>query len=298
MQLRQIECFLAVAEELNFSRAAKRLRLSQPPLSKQIKQLETQLGVQLFVRSHHSVSLTPAGIAFRQHIQPVMELIEYASVAAKRAQAGQTGELRIGFLSALFYDFVPPLLLQYRHLYPDVQVTIIEMVPSAQTEALAEKKIDVAFPGLAPGRFGSGLESRIVRTDPWYVCLHKGHELASQKALSLSHLRSQNFVFVQSAMSPSMNDTIIRLFSQAGYLPNVVQTTARAQGVLTLVAAGVGISIFPKSVSLLPSTGLVFLPLTDDFPPYEHVMVWNASNISPVLQSFLDYQAQFGLSSL
>ncbi|RYX86382.1 LysR family transcriptional regulator [bacterium] len=293
MQFRQIECFLAVAEELNFSRAARRLRLSQPPLSKNIQQLEAELGVQLFVRDHHSVALTAAGKVYRDYVQPIMQHLEQARLAAQRVQAGQTGELRIGFVSGLFYDFVPPLLLQYRKEYTDVRVNILEMVPSAQTEALIERHIDVAFPGLAPGRFGVGLSSRVIRKEPWYVCLHADHELASREKLDLAELRSEQFVFMESLMSPSIKDALVKLFEQAGYSPMVTQTTARAQSVLTLVAAGVGISVFSGSASHLPAAGLAFVPLTDNFPLYEHSMVWNPANVSPVLKSFLDYQSQF-----
>ena len=293
MQMRHLQCFMAVAEELHFSRAAKRLHLSQPPLSKHVRQLEQELGVQLFHRNRHSVSLTEAGKVYRGHIQNVFLQLDQGQVAAQRAQAGQTGELRIGFLSALFYDFVPPLLLRYRERFPQVQVSMVEMVPAEQIEALRSGRIDVAFPGLAPKSLFSGLNSRALRIDPWFACFHTGHPLARKKQVWLRELKTESFVLVQRPVSPAFNDAILELCRLSGFTPRVVQTAARAQTLLSLIAAGIGMSLFPEAITKLPIAGLVFIPLRDKLPPFEHSIVWSPSNASTVLAEFLREQAAF-----
>jgi DNA-binding transcriptional LysR family regulator len=287
MHFRQIECFLAVAEELHFSRAAKRLHLSQPPLSKHIQQLEQELGVQLFMRNRRSVTLTEAGRIYQEKVRNVMYQLEEAKLAAQRAQEGQTGELKIGFLSALFYDFIPPLLMRFRRRFPDVQVTLLEMVAAKQFEAVSDGKVDVAFPGLPPDKPGLEISSRILRKDKWFACFHSEHPLAQHEKVSLEELRRESFVFIQRAVSPAFDDALLQMFRQANYTPRVAQTASRAQSLLSLVAAGVGISIFPGAVSALPSAGLVFRPLRDKLPPYEHSIIWNKSNKSAVLAEFL-----------
>ncbi len=293
MQMRHLECFMAVAEELHFSKAAKRLNLSQPPLSKHIQQLEEELSVKLFHRDRRSVSLTQAGKVYREHIQNLFHLLEQAEVAAQRAQAGQTGELRIGFLSALFYDFVPPLLLRYRQHYPNVQVSMVEMVPVEQIEALRSGRIDVAFPGLAPASLFAGLTSRALRSDPWFACFHTGHPLAGKKQVWLADLKTESFVLVQRSVSPAFNDAILELCRISGFNPRVVQTAARAQTLLSLIAAGIGISVFPEAITKLPTAGLVFIPLRDKLPPFDHAVVWSPGNSSPVLAEFLTEQEAF-----
>ncbi|RYG53052.1 LysR family transcriptional regulator [bacterium] len=223
MNFRHIEYFLAVAEDLNFSRAAKRLRLSQPPLSKSIQQLEKELGIQLFLRDKRSVQLTAAGKAYRERILPIFDLLDQARLAGQMAQAGRTGELRVGFLSPLFYNAVPNLLLQYRQQSPDVQVNIIDMMPRAQIESLMESKIDVAFPGLFVPTLGSQLESKVLWRSSWQVCLHATHALATRQKLSLQELRFEDFVFIQRPLSPAIREAIFHLFELAGYQPQVAQ---------------------------------------------------------------------------
>lgn len=293
MQMRHLECFMAAAEELHFSRAAKRLNLSQPPLSKHIQQLEGELGVKLFHRDRHSVTLTEAGKVYRGHIQNVFQQLEQAQVAAQRAQAGQTGELRIGFLSALFYDFVPPLLLRYRQRFPQVQVSMVEMVPAEQIEALRSGRIDVAFPGLAPESLFSGVNRRALRKDPWFACVHTGHPLATKKQVWLEEVKNESFVLVQRTVSPAFYDAILELCHIGRFNPRVVQTAARAQTLLSLIAAGIGVSLFPEAITKLPTAGLVFIPLKDKLPPFGHFIVWSPSNSSPVLAEFLREQAAF-----
>ena len=165
MQMRHLECFLAVAEELHFTRAAQRLHLSQPPLSRHIRELEQELGVTLLQRTRRSVALTDAGRAYEQRLHAILAQLEQAREEARRIQRGEMGTLTVGFVGALTYEFLPGLLRRYRARMPQVHLALRDLVPAEQMEALVTGRIDVGFAGILPDDCGPEVAHRVLRRE-------------------------------------------------------------------------------------------------------------------------------------
>jgi DNA-binding transcriptional LysR family regulator len=287
MQMRHLECFLAVAEELHFTRAAQRLHLSQPPLSRHIKELEQELGVTLFVRTRRDVALTDAGRAYEQRVHSILSQLEQARDEARRIQRGEMGTLTIGFVGALTYEFLPGLLRRYRAHSPDVHLVLRDLVPAEQIEALAQGRIDIGFAGILPDDCGPEVAHRVLRRDRMVAALPDGHALGQRKAVRLEALAEEPWVTIERKISPTCHRFIRRLCADAGFAPRIEHGAARAQAMLGLVAVGLGVTIVPETLSRLPSPGVVFRPLKQRLI-YEHVVIWRAKSVSPLAAAFLD----------
>lgn len=286
MQLRHLECFLAVAEELHFTRAARRLRLSQPPLSRHIKELEAQLGVILFERTRRSVALTPAGQAYAKRVRFLLNQLEEARDEARRIQRGEAGTLTIGFVGALEYEFLPSLLRGFRARRPEVHLKLYDLVPSEQLEALGAERIDLGFVGLLPADCGSQTGHQVVRRERMVVALPAGCATAKRKTVALQSLANEPWVLIERKVAPAYRHLIHSSCGKAGFAPRVEQETARAQAMLGLVAAGLGVTIVPETVARLRPPGVAFRPLREALV-FEHVVVWNAAAASPLREAFL-----------
>jgi len=287
MQMRHLECFLAVAEELHFTRAAQRLHLSQPPLSRHIKELEEELGVTLFQRTRRSVTLTDAGKAYEQRVHSILSQLEQAREEARRIQRGEMGTLTIGFVGALAYEFLPGLLRRYRARMPKVHLVLRDLVPAEQIEALAVGRIDVGFAGIRPDDCGPEVAHRVLRRERMVAALPDSHPLAKRKRIPLEALAEEPWVVMGRSVSPTYDRFIRRLCAQAGFSPRVEQEAARAQAMLGLVATGLGVTIVPEMITKLPSPGVVFLRLNQRLI-YEHVVLWWAQRGSSLTAAFLD----------
>jgi DNA-binding transcriptional LysR family regulator len=272
MQMRHLECFLAVAEELHFTRAAQRLHLSQPPLSRHIKELEEELGVALFHRNRRQVALTQAGKAYEQRVHSILSQLDRAHEEAQRIARGEMGTLTIGFVGALTYEFLPRILRRYRRRMPDVHLTLCDMVPAEQLEALAVGRIDIAH--------------QVLGRDRMVVALPEGHALAKVKAVPMQRLAEEPWVLIERRTAPAYDRFIRRLCADAGFTPRIEHEAARAQAMLGLVGAGLGVTLVPETLARLPSPGVVFAPLKQRLI-YEHVVLWRAGAVSPIISAFL-----------
>lgn len=286
MELRHLRYFVAVAEELHFGRAAARLRIAQPPLSRQIHALEGEIGTELFDRSRRRVELTRAGKVLLEEVRRTFAQIDRAIDLARRAGRGESGALSIGFVSAVTHTSLPVILRAFRRGFGHVELYLREMSPADQVLALREGRIQVGFlrapidePTLAVETI---LRERLV------AALPSSHPLAGRKRLSLSALAREPFVLFPRHLGPGFYDQIISLCRQAGFSPRVIQEAPQMVTIASLVAVGLGVSVMPASVARLWREGVAFLPLTGRLPAAELVMAWRPDDTSPVLRAFLE----------
>lgn len=287
VELRHLRYFVTVAEELHFSRAAEKLRMAQPPLSQQIRQLERTLGVRLFERDHHTVTLTNAGQVFLKDARAILEQMERAIVRVQDAQQGLTGHLEIGFIrgTSAVDAIIPDILQTYRQRFPDVQVRLREMLPQDQVQALQERKIKVGFLARTQELPGT-LAAESIQRIPFVAVFPEQHYLASQPAIALEDLANEPFIFCHRQASSFLYDRIIQL---CGFSPHIIQEISDLRMLLGLVAANMGISVVPASAATLRNRGVVYRPLAglaDDIA-IETIMVWRQQDSSPVVQQFL-----------
>ncbi|TDD10302.1 LysR family transcriptional regulator [Nonomuraea deserti] len=287
MEIRWLEAFIAVAEELHFGRAAARLRLAQSPLSQTIRRLEKDLGVRLFDRSTRSVALTPAGQAFLPHAHRVFEELELGRQST-RATAGEVyGTVSIGFFGALNHLTLPPLTRAVRQRYPEVTLSLTARVMTREgVEQLEQGGLDLAFVGLPISH--SPVRTRLIGREPIGAALSIDHPLAGQKAISLVDLAEDGFITPPAAAGSALQESTLRACVTAGFRPRVVQEITDAYMILTLVSAGVGVALVPSSVAGIMSSAAVFVPLRDEPTYVDHALAWREDNPSPVLRAVLE----------
>lgn len=287
MELRHLRYFLAVAEELHFNRAAQRLHIQQPPLSQQIRQLEKELGVDLFIRTTRNVRLTEAGRTFMEHAYGVIEAVEDAGEAAVLAARGLTGKLRVGFTGSATYALLPLIAETFRKTYPNAVLEAEgELVTSAQVTGLLSRQLDVAF-----GRLifpTPELESRVVRREHLIVVLPAGHSLAAHESISISDLADQQFVTLPGRWGSTTYELTIQACADAGFSPQIRQEVSQTATLIGLVAAGFGVALVPESCRHINVTGAVYRPIAGAAPRSDVVMAWRADNELPLLRQFLE----------
>ena len=285
MELRQLRYFVAVAEDLHYGHAAQRLRIAQPALSRQIQALEKELLVQLLFRNRRRVQITPAGQVFLDRARLILARAEDAVLAAQRASGGVSGSLNLGFVGSATYDVLPSVLRAFRRAAPQVNLTLSEMTAHAQLEALAEKRVDVGLLRL-PART-EGIVFRRISREPLYVALPSSHRLAPFPALRLSALAAEPFVLYPDHPRPSWTEFVIGLCEEMGFRPTIVQRTVEIQTTLSLVAAGIGVTIVPKCVGNIQRKDVVFRRLTGVRARTELLAAYREDDTSPVVQTFL-----------
>ncbi|WP_113625568.1 LysR substrate-binding domain-containing protein [Pectobacterium peruviense] len=265
MEFRHLRYFLAVAEELHFTRAAEKLNIGQPPLSQQIQSLERELGVTLFNRTRRSVALTEAGEHLVIQAKEILRMSGDLRAELRDIEQGKTGELRIGFTTTgLFVDELSLPLKTYRRSYPDVRVSLSEMYSRQQFDALLHQEIDIGYVRLTPETRQDGLDIRILRRDRLCVVLPDDHPKATADSLTLYDMRNEPFIFYPEQSGAAVPERVRRLCLRAGFTPVVVQEAAEVLTHIGLVAAGVGISVLLRPVDRLRPGGVVFIPLADD----------------------------------
>ena len=285
--LARLSCFIAVAEELHFGRAAERLHMTQPPLSRQIQQLETELGVQLIDRTTRSVTLTPAGVAFLPDARRIVALAESAALTVRRVPAGDLGTVVVGFTAASAHAVLPRLLEQTRSILPDVKLELREMVSSVQVEALMSGEIDL---GMArPPLKRPGIVSRPLLHEQLVAALPAGHPLADQvRELTLNDLDGQDFVMYSPVQARYFNELLISTFTIAGATPRFVQFVTQVHTMLVLVRSGIGIALVPASAATLHPEGVVFRTIgAFRERPVELDAAWRGDSTNPALLRLL-----------
>lgn len=285
MELRHLRYFVALAEELHFGRAAARLHMAQPPLSQQIKQLEAELGFQLFYRTKRSVQLTAAGERFLLETQLIFERLDQAIATGRRTSRGELGELAIGFVSSASYSILPTLLQQFRQAFPEVALTLRELTSQVQLEALRENRIDLGF--VRPPVSEPGLSQQPVLRESLVLALSEKHPLAPETTVAIAALATESFILFPRLLAPGLYDQMIGLCQQGGFSPKVVQEAVQMQTIIGLVAAEIGIALVPRSLQNLQRSGVVYRPLHEPTPQVEIVLIWRQDDPSPTVQQFL-----------
>ena len=259
MELRHLRYFVAVAEELNFTRAAERLHIAQPPLSRQIQQLEDELGVTLIDRSSRPLALTRAGAFFFEQSTQILGRIEEMAHATRRVGAGQRRWLGIGFVPSMLYGELPRVIQRFMRGHPDLDVVLTELTSVQQAEALQAGRIDVGFGRVAIT--ADGLVNTLIQEEPMVAALPVDSPLAKLKTLTLKTLSEQTVVLYPASPRPSFADQVLTQFRAHGFpLTNVYETNG-LQTAIGLVAAGVGVSIVPASVQRLQRDDMTYRPL-------------------------------------
>ncbi len=291
MELRHLRYFVAVAEELNFRRAAERLYLAQPPLSQQIRDLEEELGVLLFDRTHRQVQLTVAGQIFLADAYHLLAQAEQAKKRAQRASQGELGQLIIGYTSFVHCPLFRIILQQYRAQYPDVNIILRDLVTIEQMKQLDTNELDISFATHASFAFPPLEETQLVKKcilqEPVVAVVPKNHPLVGRSPLPFVALARESWIWFARQYDPTTYDYMTHLFEQAGFRPNITQEVNQLQIFISLDAAGLGIGLVTVSAQASEDKDVVFLELVEPTPKADFSVVWHKDNTSPLLQAFL-----------
>jgi DNA-binding transcriptional LysR family regulator len=284
--LREIECFIAVAEELSFTRAAARLHLAQPPLSRHIRVLEEKVGAELFLREPRKVSLTPAGTIFYEETRNIPHRLERAGEVAKRTSLGETARLRLGFVSAVMNDELIDSFRRFRESHRGVQVMLHDLPPREQLDAIAAGRLEGGFVGLQPREMPAG-----IRFIPWHqeslkCFVPRGHAFEGKRSLNLKSLADESFIAVSGESAPAFAEHVRGLCRAAGFRPRIILESPRAQAVALMVAAGSGVAILPAALAGLFRDSVVAIPLMGK-PSITHVFACRDQKPASALEDFM-----------
>lgn len=292
MELRHLKYFAVLAQELNFNRAAIRLHISQPPLTRQIHQLESELGVQLFVRLPRGLELTAAGTSLFDDARRILGMVDAAKDRAAKAGRGEIGRLDVGIFGSAIFNHIPRLLLQFRQLYPDVQISLHEQTKAEQIQALRERRLTIGF-----NRHVSGEHDIVVETvylEPLLVALHSAHPLAQKAAISIRELSGEPLILYPNNTREGFADHVVSLFHDEGLQARVVQEVKDAVTAVALVSSGFGLCVTPEAASSLRLPGVVYRPLNANPPPaIDLVCLYRRDDTSPILAAFLETVRKF-----
>ncbi|MBC1237719.1 LysR family transcriptional regulator [Nostoc sp. 2RC] len=286
MELRHLRYFIAVAEELHFSKAAERLHIAQPPLSQQIQQLEAQLGVELFHRkTKRQVQLTEAGQVFLQEAYQLLAQLQKAIELTQKIGRGEKGQLRIGFTSLVTYNLLPLILRQFREQFSEVELILQELTTTEQERSLQESRIHIGF--AHPPLEDNTLNQKCIQEEALIVALAETHSLAERENISVSSLVNENFIMFPRHLGSGLYDQIVSLCQQGNFSPKVTQEAIQMQTIIGLVSAGMGIAIVPSSLQNLQRNGVVYRSFEEKTPLVETAIIWREEDITPVLRKFL-----------
>ncbi|MES2185873.1 MAG: LysR family transcriptional regulator [Pseudomonadota bacterium] len=288
MDLRHLRYFIAVAEELHFTRAAQRIGIAQPPLTFQIKALESELGVQLFDRQPGKVTLTVPGEVYLEEARAILEHVKKAALRCQLSAQGLVGRLSIGFTeSASFRAEVTTALHRYRSLYPRVEMSLEESRTGPLMESLRQGRIDLAFVRLPIGE-DSGIRFSVVSTEPMVVVVPRGHRLEARKALRLEELREELFVLYPRTTRSGLSEMVVSACEARGFSPKVVQHTPQISSTINLVASALGISIVPACMQGSRSGEVRYIPLKSSGMVASLGLAHRAGSLPPVIQNLVD----------
>ncbi|OOG41526.1 LysR substrate-binding domain-containing protein [Rhodanobacter sp. C05] len=292
---RQLRYFVAVAEELSFTRAALRLHLSQPPLSQQIQALEQDLGVRLLERNKRNVALTEPGRIFLEQARQILAKADEARGHVVAAAAGHSGQLRLAYtVSVSFHPALPQALLRYGQIAPNVRLHLSEMYTEPQFAALLAGQIDVGFVRDEPihPQDARSLRLSVIDREPLLLALPSGHALSGRGSLRLAEVAADSFVSQPRELAATLYDRLVKLATKAGFQPSITQHAQQINGLLALVAAGLGLALVPASMRAVRLAGVSYVKLEDADAYLLLAVASRNDDHSPVLQQFLSTVAE------
>ncbi|SOZ37969.1 LysR substrate-binding domain-containing protein [Cupriavidus neocaledonicus] len=285
MEFRHLRYFLVLAEELHYGRAARRLAISQPPLSLNIQQLEASVGARLFDRDSRGVRLTAAGRAFRESATALLAQAEAARVLAREIEAGAIGRLRVGFVGSMLYRGLPQTLREFEAAYPGIHVALTELNSQEQIDALLHDELDAAF--IHTGRVPDTLQATLVHSEPFVCCLPADHALAALTELPLTSLRGEPFVLFSRKASPDYYSRIFDMCAAQGFFPQIRHEVRHWLSVVSLVSQGMGVAVVPAALARSGMAGAAFRPLAQAPVRSEVYCAWKTAPDHPARDHFV-----------
>ena len=290
MELRHLKYFTAVADQGSFSKAARMLYVSQSAISEQVGDLEREMGVTLFHRDGRSVALTATGEVFLEEARTVLNAARHAVEMAQGAQRGEIGTLRIGFFAGGIGANFTRIVRRFRRQYPGVRISLMEMPPAQQWQALVEGRIDVGFTRRLEPQYLDQLDWELIRQDEIVAVLPKDHPLVAgwsqPQSVNVRDLAGERFVLSSRETSPAVFDKVIELCSEAGFSPKIASISSVWSSVVLMVQAGEGISMLPLNHQQAKTNDLLFCPLTAKNASVDLIVAWSPKRDSVILQSF------------
>lgn len=296
MELRHLRYFLAVAKHLNFTKAAEALHMAQPPLSRQIKELEEEIGVTLFERQGKRISLSSAGEVFAERASRILAAASSAVVDSKRAARGEVGRIAIGFFEHIAYTLLPPLLRTFQQQYPAVTVEMRWFSSSEQIDALTRGDIDLAFVRSVPA--GSELNSVLLLREPFYIAVAKDNPLAKKSKISIKDCINLRVINYKKDVAPDYHSIINQLCGRAGFSPSPEFETGQIYASLGLVSADFGITLVPASVQRTNIDNVVYRPLREQHAMSDLYLVWKDHTKIDVLNNFVKLAQDISTKSI
>ena len=286
MDLRSLKYFIAVAEERNIIKAATRLHISQPPLTRQIKQLEEELRAILFIRTPRGVELTDAGETLLVEARNLIALAELAAERTYKAGQGLLGRIDVGLFGSAVFGVIPKILLAFRQTYPNVTMILHNLNKVQQIEALRQRRLTVGFNRLIEP--SKDIQSEQIIAEALFVAINKANLLAKKKQIPWTELAHHPLVLFPSEARPNFIDRVLELCRQDGFLPKVVQEVGDAVNGVALVASGFGLCIVPDSATNMRIPGVVYRPLLrEPTPEVDLSCLYRSNDESPILREFL-----------
>ena len=290
LDLNQLRCFVAVAEELHFGRAAARLHMTQPPLSRQIQLLEHAVGVQLLERTSRSVRLTAAGAVLLRDAQAILRLAGEAAEAAARTGKGEAGRVVVGYTAVSGYVLIPTLLAAAGRALPGIEIVLEEMVSSEQLRALEEERIDIGF--VRPLQAGGGLHYHRAAREPMVLAVPAKHPLAKKPRVRLQDMAGQPLIMYSEKEGRYFHEKIVALFAASGSQPHYVHHIGQTHTIMSLVRAGIGLAIVPESAGQLRFENVVLKPLWRADVFAEIYLAWREDLRNPALRTVREFMVR------
>jgi DNA-binding transcriptional LysR family regulator len=286
IELRHMRYFVAVAEELHFGRAAKRLGITQPPLSLQIQHLEANLGVTLFERTNRRVELTPAGSTLLKDARKLFADLTSTLEATVRAARGETGTLRVAFPASVMFLTLPRIIRRFRQEFASVRLELREMSTGSQITALKTGELDVGFLRQPPR--DDELVTETMMKENLVLAISKEHPLAKRKRLRLADVADEDFVLFPRDLTPGLHSHVLAACAEAGVHPRIVQTSRELFTTISLVEAGLGVTIVPASAQQMGWKGVRYFPIRSPSAVTRIDAAWRAGNRSAILAAFME----------
>ncbi|MBE6062916.1 MAG: LysR family transcriptional regulator [Clostridium butyricum] len=288
MDIKQLEYFIAAAELLNFTKAAKKFFISQTAISQQIKSLEETLNVQLFIRSNRTVSLTPAGKTFFKRAKKIVSDLNNAIDETTKSNLGYNGSLKIGFTRGHSPHILYKSTRKFMDMYPEVDIDIVDENVGALYDKLNSNTLDLIFSIDFNLKELKNFESIPIYSEPVYAIMNANHPLANSKKLLRSDLKNEKFVFIKREEAPNGYDNMISKCIKSGFSPNIVKHCNSLESLSLLIKLGVGVTLFPKFQLSDLTDSLKFIPIESDTELINHVLIWNNTNTNPAVNLFLN----------